>query len=238
MYDTNETIRKIEAETAKKQVPYPADSQYDSLKANLSLVNHKTKEYKIVQKYFDETKSSRFTKLLDVWGVDRQGESDRHKKFDKIGNRRLLWHGTNIAVVAPILTSGLRIMPHGGGRVGSGVYLASMNQKSAGYTSIYGAKYVCMFLCEGALGKCHLVTSDGSHASSLKKAPKGFDSVHAVGRFTPKSWSEMKIDGKSVEVPNNKKGHSSGVSSSFYDDEFLVYDEAQLRLRYVVTVEL
>ena len=97
---------------------------------------------------------------------------------------------------------------------------------------------VCFSAREHLVNAICLVTSDGSHASSLKKAPKGFDSVHAVGRFTPKSWSEMKIDGKSVEVPNNKKGHSSGVSSSFYDDEFLVYDEAQLRLRYVVTVEL
>jgi poly [ADP-ribose] polymerase len=46
------------------------------------------------------------------------------KKTKAIGNRKLLWHGTNVAVVAAILKSGLRIMPHSGGRVGSGVYLA------------------------------------------------------------------------------------------------------------------
>ena len=48
-------------------------------------------------------------------------------------NRRLLWHGTNVAVVAAILKSGLRIMPHSGGRVGKGIYFASENSKSAGY---------------------------------------------------------------------------------------------------------
>ena len=52
---------------------------------------------------------------------------------DKVGNRKLLWHGTNVAVVAAILKSGLRIMPHSGGRVGSGIYFASENSKSAGY---------------------------------------------------------------------------------------------------------
>merc|ERR1739844_887444 len=168
-------------------------------------------------------------KLLNVWSVDRSGETSRFKKYDALDNRRLLWHGTNIAVVAPILTSGLRIMPHSGGRVGAGIYLASMQQKSAQYTSGCGAKYACMFLCEGALGKSHTVTSDGSHASRLRKAPKGSDSVHAIGRQTPKSWTDIDIDGKTVKVPDDQ-GHDSGVSSSFYGDEFLIYDEAQLRL--------
>jgi poly [ADP-ribose] polymerase len=43
-----------------------------------------------------------------------------------------LWHGTDVAVVVAILKSGLRIMPHSGGRVGAGIYFASENGKSAG----------------------------------------------------------------------------------------------------------
>lgn len=38
-----------------------------------------------------------------------------------------------MAVVAAILRGGLRIMPHSGGRVGSGIYFASENEKSASY---------------------------------------------------------------------------------------------------------
>ncbi|CAN0496018.1 unnamed protein product, partial [Laminaria digitata] len=34
-----------------------------------------------------------------------------------------------VAVVAAIIKSGLRIMPHSGGRVGKGIYLASENGK-------------------------------------------------------------------------------------------------------------
>ena len=60
-------------------------------------------------------------------------QNSRFKVHDKTGNRKLLWHGTNVAVVAAILKSGLRIMPHSGGRVGSGIYFASENGKSAGY---------------------------------------------------------------------------------------------------------
>lgn len=60
-------------------------------------------------------------------------QGDRFQAHSKLDNRRLLWHGTNVAVVAAILTSGLRIMPHSGGRVGKGIYFASENSKSVCY---------------------------------------------------------------------------------------------------------
>lgn len=99
--------------------------------------------------------SYRNPKILNVWEVDRETEvraarlirqnrpppanirctsqGERFSENDSLENRRLLWHGTNIAVVAAILKSGLRIMPHSGGRVGRGIYFASENSKSAGY---------------------------------------------------------------------------------------------------------
>lgn len=60
-------------------------------------------------------------------------KGERFSEHSGTGNRKLLWHGTNVAVVAAILKSGLRIMPHSGGRVGRGIYFASENSKSAGY---------------------------------------------------------------------------------------------------------
>lgn len=102
--------------------------------------------------------SYRPPKILNVWEVDRETEvteasswflvhlkfgprenrrcvtqGERFSENESLENRRLLWHGTNIAVVAAILKSGLRIMPHSGGRVGRGIYFASENCKSAGY---------------------------------------------------------------------------------------------------------
>lgn len=112
--------------------------------------------------------------------------------------------------MAAILKSGLRIMPHSGGRVGRGIYFASENCKSAGYgeqarnfqtlaalatfarwphdldrvvSSVRTSKSTgVMFLCEVALGKEHTITRDNS---SLKKAPAGFDSVVARGLVEP-----------------------------------------------------
>lgn len=38
--------------------------------------------------------------------VARKGETQRFAKHGKLGNRRLLWHGTNVAVVAAVLQDG------------------------------------------------------------------------------------------------------------------------------------
>ena len=73
--------------------------------------------------------------LLNMWRVDRHSEAAGFAKHSKLDNRKLLWHGTNIAVVAAILKAGLRIMPHACGRVGKGLYLASEQSKSAAYVS-------------------------------------------------------------------------------------------------------
>lgn len=72
---------------------------------------------------------------MNVWRVNRRSESSKFQQHSKLDNRRLLWHGTNIAVVAAILKAGLRIMPHARGRVGRGLYLANEHTKSAAYVT-------------------------------------------------------------------------------------------------------
>jgi poly [ADP-ribose] polymerase len=112
------------------------DINYESLKCKLTLLDKNSEEFKIIDKYTDATKASfwKSVEILEVWRVDREEEEARFKEFKGINNRKLLWHGTNVAVVAAILKSGLRIMPHSGGRVGRGIYFASENSKSAGVT--------------------------------------------------------------------------------------------------------
>ena len=63
-----------------------------------------------------------------MWRVAREDELTRFKAHDDIENRKLLWHGTAVAVVVAILKTGLRIMPHSGGRVGKGILLTSDHQ--------------------------------------------------------------------------------------------------------------
>ena len=78
-------------------------------------------------------------------------QGERFAQHSKLENRKLLWHGTNVAVVAAIMKTGLRIMPHSGGRVGKGIYFASEHSKSAGYGEsggcgwwVYRRWWVCL----------------------------------------------------------------------------------------------
>jgi poly [ADP-ribose] polymerase 2/3/4 len=105
--------------------PNPSDLNYKQLAADLTLLDpKKDKDFKLIKTYFEDTKDDHGPiggmKLRRVWRVNRHKEEQRFRKHAAIEERKLLWHGTGVAVVAAILKSGLRIMPHSGGRVGRG----------------------------------------------------------------------------------------------------------------------
>ncbi|XP_019736511.1 poly [ADP-ribose] polymerase 3-like [Hippocampus comes] len=232
---------KSETEKAQKEmietVPDPLDQDYSSLKCKLSLLDKSTETFKIIDTYLKQTQGYQKPKIVNIWEVDRDTEGARFQKHDDLENRRLLWHGTNIAVVAAILKSGLRIMPHSGGRVGRGIYFASENYKSACYVHMSKNTGV-MFLSEVALGREHTITTDNS---SLKKAPAGYDSVVARGQVEPDPSKDIFItlDGKEVAVPQGKPITQSQYSESrFSNSEYLIYKESQCRLRYLLELKM
>jgi len=217
--------------------PHPSDLNYEQLAADLVLLDPKKDgDFKFIKTYFDNTKADNAyngsMKLQNVWRVDRHNEEKRFATHSNIDQRKLLWHGTNVAVVAAILKSGLRIMPHSGGRVGRGIYLADQHQKSAYYTrSAQGT--IVMFLVEAALGESHEILHDDS---TLVAAPPGYDSVLAKGRTQPCSEKGMNIDGKNVAIPQGKPKPVTGAeSSSFSHNEFLIYQESQHRIRFILS---
>ncbi|MGH0181317.1 UNVERIFIED_CONTAM: hypothetical protein FKN15_006651 [Acipenser sinensis] len=239
-----ELVQSLQAEKDKvkveeiEAVPHPLDQNYLLLKCNLSLMAKASKTYKVIQKYLDETgQSGRKLQLLNVWEVDREKEDDRFQAHDNLDNRRLLWHGTNVAVVAAILKSGLRIMPHSGGRVGKGIYLASENSKSACYVRPSANNTGIMFLTEAALGKEFSIAKDDS---SLEAAPEGYDSVVARGMTEPdpSKDTEIILDGRKVVVPQGKPIPQPKYKDSYFSQsEYLVYKESQCRIRYLLELK-
>jgi poly [ADP-ribose] polymerase len=169
----------------KSKPPHPYDANYGMLKCTLTLLDKKSQEFKYIETYTNQTQGWHKVEILNVWKVEREDEVKRFKMFDSLSNRKLLWHGTSVAVVVAILKTGLRIMPHSGGRVGKGIYFASENGKSAGYvgTTNHNSKNVgIMFLNEVALGKESYITRDDS---SLTRPPNGYDCVIARGMTEP-----------------------------------------------------
>lgn len=238
-----EIAQNLKAETEMAQdemvetLPHPLDQNYESLNCRLSLLGRDTKEFKVIEKYLDVTADSYGKpKIIDIWEVDRESEADRFKENDGLDNRRLLWHGTNVAVVAAILKSGLRIMPHSGGRVGRGIYFASENAKSASYVSTSKNTGV-MFLNEVALGKENHITKDNC---SLKQAPKGYDSVVARGQVEPDPSQDILItlDGNEVAVPQGPPVQQPQFSNSYFSNsEYLIYKENQCRIRFLLELK-
>jgi poly [ADP-ribose] polymerase 2/3/4 len=230
-----EKKKEPEIEIDLNKPPHPYDVNYELLKCKLTLVDKKSDEFKIIDTYTKNTGGGwRRAEILDVWRVERENEDVRFSMYKNIDNRKLLWHGTNVAVVVAILKTGLRIMPHSGGRVGKGIYFASENAKSAGYvgtTSVGKDQIGIMFLNEVALGKEHHITRDDS---SLIRPPKGYDSVVAQGNTEPdpKEDTHLMIDGNKVVVPQGKP-ISNVNGSSFAQSEYLIYDESQNRIRYL-----
>ncbi|KAF3856391.1 hypothetical protein F7725_017114 [Dissostichus mawsoni] len=227
-----ELAQNLKSETEKSQeemieeVLHPLDQDYSSLKCHLTLMDNKSDTFKIIEKYLKATNSN--PKIVN---------GERFKEHDDLENRRLLWHGTNIAVVAAILKSGLRIMPHSGGRVGCGIYFASENSKSAGYVRASKNTGV-MFLSEVALGKERTITKDDC---SLKKAPTGFDSVVARGSLEPDPSKDtfITLEGKKVAVPQGEPlDQPQFKNSHFSNSEYLIYKESQCRLRYLLELKM
>ncbi|KAK7063097.1 Poly [ADP-ribose] polymerase 3 [Halocaridina rubra] len=234
-----ELTQSLQKDKANDQI-HPLLEKYQMLDCELEYVNKNDNEFKLLQTYATACPNTRKGKLLDIWRVDRKGERDRFKSHDDIKHRKLLWHGTNVAVVAAILKAGLRIMPHSGGLVGRGIYFASEHAKSSWYVGPHYGKFEgedmvgFMFLVEVALGKESSITQCNG---SLTKAPAGYDSIVARGRNEPDPKKDKKItlEDKEVIVPTGAPvPQKEWKHSGFDQSEYLVYKESQARIRYLL----
>ena len=180
-------------------------------------------------------------KIVEIFSMDRDGEIAAFKAHSAKGNRTLLWHGTNIAVAAAICSSGMRIMPNSGGRVGQGIYLANQSVKSGHYVQPAQDGTGIMFLAEAAMGSVNYITQDDSRLK-LSRLPPGTDSVVALGRIDPDPAGDVvvEMDGNPVTIPAGAIASSTvpgAAKSTFTQSEHLIYREDQLRLRYLVRMQ-
>ncbi|MCL4136266.1 UNVERIFIED_CONTAM: hypothetical protein GTU68_062313, partial [Idotea baltica] len=235
-----EIAQSLQKEKIEDQSLHPIDMNYQKMGCKLEHIDSKSEDFKMIQKYATACKNTRAGKLLDVWEVDRPSQVARFSQHDDIKYRKLLWHGTNVAVVAAILKAGLRIMPHSGGLVGKGIYFASEHAKSSWYVGAHhgtfeGEKNIgFMFLTEVALGKMNFIKQV---SSGLTAPPKGFDSVVARGKLEPDPKKDIKkeFEGHDVIVPVGAPvPQKEFKDSNFTQSEYLVYKESQARIRYLL----
>lgn len=219
----------------------PLDAQYEAMKVKMEPLDHGSEEFSLIKRYMTNTHAPTHTnytlELEDVFKVDREGEKERYKPHAKMHNRHLLWHGSRKTNFAGILSNGLKIAPKEapvtGYMFGKGIYFADMVSKSANYCCTDRNNPVgLMLLSEVALGGMQEL----HQASYVEKLPKGKHSVKGVGTTQPDP-KEFHTLADGTVVPMGKPITTSNTSSSLLYNEYIVYDTAQVQLKYLLKVK-
>lgn len=90
---------------------HPLDYCYRALSCQLTEVGPDSSEYRMVKKYMSSTSGNNPFDIVHLFAVERQGEAERFKRFEKNENRKLLWHGSNARNFMGILKQGIRRTP-------------------------------------------------------------------------------------------------------------------------------
>uniref|UniRef100_A0A7E4VHP3 Poly [ADP-ribose] polymerase n=1 Tax=Panagrellus redivivus TaxID=6233 RepID=A0A7E4VHP3_PANRE len=234
----NEVV--AEAAPEKKNV---LDDIYGRLKCDLEPLDTDSERYQLISSYLFKTHApnhdSYTMQLKSVFAVDKHGESERFKA--DLGNRMLLWHGSRLTNWHGILTRGLCVAPKEapvtGHMFGKGVYFADMSSKSANYCYPKHGERGILVLSEVALGEVNPKFKADNRASNL---PEGKSAVKGVGDIGPNPEEFVTLDdgvivpvGTQIDQPEAE----AVPDNDLLFNEYVVYDTAQIRMRYLVEVE-
>ncbi|XP_057341274.1 poly [ADP-ribose] polymerase-like [Microplitis mediator] len=212
---------------------------YKKLNSNISVLDRNSVMFDIIQQYITNTHSEfhyHFRVMInDVFMVDRYGEDDNYMR--NLHNKKLLWHGTKMSNICAILSNGLKISPlnakHTGHMFGKGIYFTNVVSKAANYSKTnvgQGDHQGILLLCEVALGN----VMELYNATNITQLPSDVHSVFVRGISSPQNYINIS---QGVEVPY---GPLVNVPLSqipqFRHNQFVIYNTAQVRIRYLVCV--
>lgn len=219
----------------------PLYSHYQRLHCQLTPLEVDSLEFSLIAKYLlnthAKTHSSYSVDIVQIFRVEREGETERFKKFSNSENRMLLWHGSRLTNWTGILSQGLRIAPPEapatGYMFGKGVYFADMFSKSANYCyASHSATAGVLLLCEVALGDMSELLYANYDADKL---PDGKLSTKGVGQTAPDPLGAQTLE-DGVIVPLGKPKEQLSSKGHLLYNEYIVYNVDQIRMRYVVQV--
>lgn len=220
----------------------PVDQYYIKLDSEMSVLPKESSEFAMITEYarlsHAITHNNYKLNIQEIICVSRREDIARFEEFKSL-DRSLIWHGSRTTNYAGILSQGLRIAPPEapvtGYMFGKGIYFADMVSKAANYCMANPENNTgLVLLCEVALGKMHKVTT------SVPEFPKGIpedcNSVMGVGK-TVADPSTYKTIEKGLVVPMGKGIPNKGVKSQLLYNEFVIYNEAQAKIRYILKTE-
>jgi poly [ADP-ribose] polymerase 2/3/4 len=218
-------------------------------------VDSGSEEYKHLQNYLIKSAGKTHHiqyKVQEIFRIERQGEETRFRNSSyaaiKNSDRRLLWHGSRSTNYGGILSQGLRIAPieapSTGLMFGKGVYLADISTKSANYCWARSSGGTgLLLLCEAELGDPSLKLFDADSNAGETAKKHGCISTWGVGTTAPKGWKDAACvhkDLKGVKMPDVsvEPGNANESKAFLQYNEYIVYDISQIRLRYLLRVQM
>ncbi|KAL0085941.1 ankyrin repeat-containing domain protein [Phycomyces blakesleeanus] len=225
-------------------ITHPIDYVYKTLGCSLDEITKDgsaASEYTIIREYMKSTAKQEDYEISHLFSVNRFVEQGRFKPFENNKNRKLLWHGSNTSNFMGILKQGLRCQPqttdHNGAQYGNGIYFGDMFCKSISYsgnnTGFENKAYKLLLLCEVALGEeCEMDYYRPENYSE----EKGHMSIKGLGEEFPNPENGI-FDKNGLQVP---LGPIIFKKSETYHhlkyNEYVVRNEAQVKIRYLVLV--
>uniref|UniRef100_A0A7N0UUX5 Poly [ADP-ribose] polymerase n=1 Tax=Kalanchoe fedtschenkoi TaxID=63787 RepID=A0A7N0UUX5_KALFE len=218
------------------------DEKYKKLRCDISPLPHDSEDYKLIEKYLQNTHAPTHTEwslqLEEVFALEREGESDQFASYrDNLKNKMLLWHGSRLTNFVGILSQGLRIAPPEapatGYMFGKGVYFADLVSKSAQYCFTDRKNPVgLMLLSEVALGEIYELKK----ATYMDKPPKGKHSTKGLGQKKPQESEYLKWK-DDVVVPCGKPVPSNVRATELMYNEYIVYNTSQVKMQFLLKVK-
>ena len=177
------------------------------------------KEFKRINDYFEKSKnrqhgySNNNSKISNIYKVSL-GEEEKNYRSD-LSNQMELFHGTKVANLLSILKGGLLMPKYSPGAVtgymyGMGLYFASQSTKSLNYC-------------------------DGGHWNNAKKQDKIYMFIAdvAMGKYEiPSSWHSKK------PKPGYDSFWAKSGQSGVMNDEMIIFNNNQIKLKYILEIEI
>jgi len=225
---------------------HPLDYIYNCLQTKFNLIEKDSNEFKIIQKYINN--SSNGTKIKNLFGVIRKGENEKISKLN-LNNHFLLFHGTKIFNYLGIFSNGLKIAPpeapSTGYLFGKGIYLADMFAKSINYCDeviIEKKAYSYILLCEAALGEIYECDIN-SYKESNSFLNEGFNSLKSKSSNGP-DLNKIFVCNNEIKIPlgniisyKNDNNNAFNKVSTTMNPEYIVYNTDQVKIRYIIQIE-
>ena len=190
------------------------DQEYEALKCGIEPIETSDPKYREIEAHVLNSRvKPRAIRVVNLFKVRREGEWDAFT--GKLGNQRLLFHGSRIqnwvgilsrGILLPKIVVSLGVHRTDAGWLGNGIYFGDAACTSAFYTTAGRKQTRFMGIARVALGTVKDYTKI---TYGLSGPPPGCHSCHGVRR-------------------------TGGVASQFDDDEYVVYSTAQQRLEYLV----